>query len=238
MAIAVDQASIGYTPASGSQTTVAFNTTATVASGGFIVVCAFFWASGNTFSSVAGGSLTWTIDKQGHSAGPTNPNLCIASAQAPTGLASGTTITATFSATSPARGIGGMSFTGVASSTPVDTTANPIGANSTAWTTGNVTIAAGSVLVGACYQESTNATKSTITAPSTEVFDDGMVSEFGATAGYRIESSAGAYAVAGTWAGTVQSATLAVAYLAAAGGPAAPPVTSKFSAIPLVRGSQ
>ena len=98
MAIVIDQLSIGETAADSASSTVAFTTNQTVASNGFIVVTVtWINPSGQTLLSVGGGGLTWNIDKQGQTGGTEAPTA-IVSAQAPSGLASGTTITATFSA--------------------------------------------------------------------------------------------------------------------------------------------
>lgn len=201
--------------------TIPFTTTSAVAAGGFIVLSVGWFDSAVNLSSVAGGGLTWTVDKQGRAAGgPGSSNAALVSAQAPSGLATSTTITATFSGTTPtARMIGGSSFLGVATSAPVDTTNGPIGVNVAAagWATGSTTIAAGSLLIATCYAETTNTT-STPTSPSIEALDwsigGGGVTQ---TTAYRIEASAGSYTVAGTFAVNVQSDTNAVAYLEAAG---------------------
>jgi hypothetical protein len=218
MAIVLDKASLG-TAVSSSGTTVAFTTTQTVASGGFITL-AVGWFGVITLSSVAGGSLTWAVDKQARISGD-NGNVAIVSAQAPSGLASSTTITATFSAGAVDLMIGGTSFTGVATSSPLDgTPAGGFSASTTAWSTGNVAISAGSVLVGASWAGSFDASNlSTASAGSTEGFDattDGT----GVTLAYRIEPSSGSYAVAGTWSGSSgpENVAIAAAYLATGGG--------------------
>jgi hypothetical protein len=87
----------------------------------------------------------------------------------------------------------------VATSSALDTTSGAVDvAGSTAWTTGSVSILAGSVFLGTWWDEN-HTSGSTITAPSIEALDWGD-STLRQTTGYRIEASAGSYAVAGTWA--------------------------------------
>lgn len=218
MAIAIDKASLGTNSGDPGSTTIALTTSQAVASSGFIVLSVGWFNTGVTLSSVSGGGLTWTIDKQGQGPG-TNMNAALVSAQAASGLASSTSITATFSASAIARMIGGTSFTGVATSTPVDTTDGPksVTPATTAWTTNSVAISAGSVLIATAYAETTNSS-STVTSPSIEALDWNYAGGVTQTTCYRIESSASSYTVAGTWATSMQSDTVAVAYLAAAGG--------------------
>lgn len=218
MGIAVDQASIITFANISGATTIVANTTATVAAGGFIVLSVGWWESTaptlSTVTNTGSSTLSWTVDKQGKHSGA-NPNSAIVSAQAPSGLTSGATITLTFSASTRARFLGGMSFTGVATSSPVDVTGTTQSVNSTAWATNSMALSAGSVAVGASFNE--NASSSTPTSPATE-FCDVNASGNGLTAAYRIESSAASYTVAGTWGASGQNVTNGVAYLAAAGG--------------------
>jgi hypothetical protein len=242
MAIALDVGDLGKNGADPSSTTIAFTTTSAVAAGGFVVVSVGWFDAAATLSSVANtGSavLSWTIDKQGRPAAPTSDATAIVSAQASSGLASGAVITATFSAGVVARTIGGSSFTGVATSSPVDTTNGAIGVTPAAagWTTGSTTILAGSLLIATAYNETGNFTN-TVTAPSLQaVLMPNSASPTSQVTCYRIESSAGSYTVAGTWSTAAQSGTTAVAYKAAAGGAAATPVmTPSFQAIPFMGG--
>jgi len=215
VAIAIDKASIG-TNATGSGITIGLTTNQTVAASGFIVL-SLGWFTAVTLSSVAGGGLSWSIDKQGLGSGG-NRNAGIVSAQAPSGLASGTTITATFSSSATVPQIGGTSFTGVKTSSPVDTTSGPTDQDpaATGWTSASTAISAGSVLIATCWNETSPVT-STVTAPSLEALDWVNGADTAETTAYRIEASAGSYTVAGTWSGSVKSTTVAVAYLAAAG---------------------
>ena len=100
MAITVDKLSLGTVIMTGGNDGGAglknFVTNQTVAAGAFIVMG---WGcfGGEILLSVAGGGLTWSIDS--HTNGSNSKESAIVSAQAPSGLASGTTITATFQST-------------------------------------------------------------------------------------------------------------------------------------------
>lgn len=216
MGIAAD-AVLGGNGVASTSATIAFTTTSAVATGGFIVLEVSWYASAVTLNSVSGGGLSWTIDKQGASTTDANAKVAIVSAQAPSGLASGTTITATLSATSIDRTISGASFTGVATSTPVDgTPTGPTNGTTTAWATASSTLAAGSMLVGANYNTGFTTPTSTPTSPSLEVVDRGDTDGNSATMAYRIEAAPGSYTVAGAWTATAGAhVTVGVAYLAA-----------------------
>jgi hypothetical protein len=238
MAIAIDVADLGKAAADPASGAIAFTTTSAVAAGGFIVVNVGWFDAAITLSSVANtGSavLSWTIDKQGRPAAPTSDTTALVSAQATAGLSSGAVITATFSGSPVAREISGSSFTGVATSSPVDTTSGPTGVTPAAagWTTASVAISAGSLLIATCYTETGNFTN-TVTSPSLQaVLNPNSASPTAQVTCYRIESSAGSYTVAGAWSTAAQSGTTAVAYKAAAGGAAAAPaMTPAFQAIP------
>jgi hypothetical protein len=216
--IAVDQLTLGSTVQDSAGTSVVLTTTAAVASNGFIT-CFVTWYDGvggaMTLSTVAGGGLTWSIAFQFKAAN--GANVAIAYAQAPSGLAITTAITATYSASVPAgRSITAASWTGVKTTSPVDGTP-PAGTtgSTTAWATGSMSVQAGSLALGMSMQITTNLT-STPTAPSTELFDyTSGVGGMGATAAYRIETSVGSVTVAGTWSAAASQATLGVAFLAA-----------------------
>lgn len=212
MAIAIDQANAGTAVNDATGTSLAVSTSQAVASSGFIVVSVGWWDTTVTLSSVSGGGLTWAIAVQGKHPSQ-NWQQAIAYAQAPSGLASGTTITANFSATTPGRQIGVLSFTGVATSSPVDVTAAVNTTGASTWTTGNMTILAGSVIVATSHADGGGATTSTTTAPSIEALDWSDGANTSQTTAYRIEASAGTYAVAGTWTGTTANACVGAAFL-------------------------
>lgn len=238
MAIAIDHVNIGTTSDDGVTSTV-LTTTAAVASGGFIVLGVGWLGAGVTISSVSGGGLTWVIDEQGLDAnGPGGLQGGIVSAQAPSGLASGTNITVSWTGGSASNIlIGGSSFTGVKTSSALDTTAAALGVDSptsTGWTTRSMTSAAGSVLIGLANEGITGgATTSTPTSPALELYDFQAFGILTMTAAYRIESSAGSYTVAGTWGASAQSVTVGAAYLAsgASSGSATFPITATINSM-------
>lgn len=224
MSAAVDQANVGEFTQDTAGSTIAITTGVNVASNGFIVL-AVGWAIASslpTLSTVTdnGPGLTWTIDRQG-APGTVGAAVAIVSAQAPSGLASGTVITATLSGSAPgARVLLGSSWTGVPASSPVDVAGSiQTITSTTAWTTGNLTVAAGSLIVGFAAGLNTDGT-STPTSPSIETHDvTGGAGSYNDTAAYRIESGAGTVAVAGTFSTAQTGAGVGVAYKAAADTP-------------------
>lgn len=217
MAIAHDQ-DLGTGGDDTSGTTAVLTTTNAVAAGGFITVyVTWFDFSANTLSSVSGGGLTWHIDKQQLTG---SMSLGIASAQAPSGLAASTAITATYSGSEFGfRYIAGDSWTGVATSSPVDGTPPAIHADSsTAWTSNNYTISNSGSLLIALAGEVQAAMTSTPTSPAVELQDFTGATSAGSsmTVAYRMPGATGSFAVAGTWSattGTGNAGTIAVAYL-------------------------
>lgn len=223
MAILIDQANAGTAADDNGGTTIAVNTTQTIATG-LIVVSVTWWHATGTLSSISGGGLTWAIAVQGkHSV--ENPAAAIAYAQAPAGLASGTAITANFSTTVNARAIGITSFTGAATSSPVDTTDPVLSENDNSWHTNSVAILAGSVLVAHSHLDKTAT--STVTAPSIEALDWGDGANFACTTCYRIEASAASYAVAGTYSDSLYHVTVAAAFKVAGAAAATAPAARR-----------
>lgn len=215
MAIAIDQANVGEVAADTAGSTIVLTTSATVVAGALIVLT-ITCVNPQTVSSVSGGGLTWTIDKQGTGGG--SSQVAIVSAPAPAGLASGTVITVNLSAsTAGGRSCFATSFTGVLPVSPVGTTNGPIATSaSTAWATGSTTIAAGSLLI-ACSSDFTSLQTSTPTAPSIEAHDAGS-GGFSQTTCYRIEPAGGTVTIAGTFAAAASGTVCAVEYKAAPDG--------------------
>lgn len=217
MAIAIDVANLGTSAPPGVSASVTLNIGSAVASGGFIVVCAGNF--GDHVTTASGGGLTWALDvSDDGSAGGNGRGIGIFSAQAPSGLAGGTTLTVNFSSSTPARTISAMSFTGVKTSSPLDVASGNSRSAVAAWATTSMSIQAGSVIVGMSWNEGPIAS-STITAPSIEACDFiNGVDLYGQTVGYRIESSAGSYTVAGAWNAAAGNSAIGAAYLAAPSG--------------------
>src|SRR4029079_858221 len=164
----------------------------------------------------SGGGLTWTVDRQQKAAG-NNSRVAIASAPAPSGLASGIVLTATFSGPVVHGLIAAASFTGIATTSAVDATGSAT-ATGTAWSASVTTTNANDLVIGFTTIDA-NAT-STAAAPNTEIHDFGNASYYGwASSVYRIESTTGAKALNGTWSsssGATGGVTIAVAYPRAA----------------------
>lgn len=218
MAIAKD-ADLGTAIGAAGATTVALSTANAAASSSFIVLTVA-WFGTTTLNTVAGGSLVWAIDKQFRSG---SINVAFVSAQAASGLASSTSLTATFSGSSSGRMIGGDSFTGIATSSVTDGTAASSSGTGTAWSGGAVTTTnADDVIVGAAMRDAGADTTSTPGASYTELKDFGAGTGDNCTSVYRIVSATGSNTPTGTWLSTGNWAGIAVAYKAAVGGGGGP----------------
>ena len=212
-AIAFDK-SLGTKSENANSASMTLTTSGTAVAGARVFVFVSWTHSTRTLTSVSGGGLTWTVDRQQKAAG-NNARVAIASAAAPTGLASGVVLTATFSGPVTHGLIAATSFTGIATSAPVDATAGATGTG-TAWTASATTTNANDLVLGFSTIDA-NAT-STATAPNTEIHDFGNASYYGwATSVYRIETTTGAKTTSGTWStssGSTGNVTIAVAYKA------------------------
>jgi hypothetical protein len=206
--------SLGTKGENGKGTQATLTTSAAAASGSRVFVFVNWNNASQTLSSVSGGGLTWTVDRQAKDT--TNFHGAIASAAAPAGLASGTVITATFSGPVTRGLIAAASFTGIASTSPLDVAGSNLQGGVAAWT-GSVTTTKANDLVLGWSGIDANAT-STPTAPNAEIHDFGQASYHAwATSVYRIESTAGAKTVNGTWSkvsGAAANVTVVAAYRA------------------------
>lgn len=233
MSILIDKPSIGEFSLDTAGSSIVMTTDHAVAQFGFISL-AVGWVIGPTLTGVSGGGLIWNIDQLGT---PGSARLALVSAQAPAGLAAGATITATLSGSaSGGRVMLGTSFTGVKPTSPVDVSgAGPLVSTTTAWTTGSQPLSAGSVLVGYVSVLRTDST-STPVAPSIETHDvTGGPGSYNNTTEYRIESSAGNYAVAGTFSVTQDNGgPIYAAYLADPNPPSPNQILGMIQ--PIVRG--
>lgn len=199
-------------------TTIAFTTSVTVPSGGHLVV-AVSWYNFGVTATVAGGGLTWTQDVLKTGSSDVNYHLALFSAPAPAGLASSTTITATFSASAFGRAIFGDYWTGVATSSPKDQTSTAGGAT-TGWSGGSQTTTNANDLIVAAGWGDVVVTTNTPTSPATEVEDFNVASDRATWAmEYRIVAATSTYSLAGTWGGTPgEWLGVQVSYKAAGGG--------------------
>jgi hypothetical protein len=204
---------------SGSGTTVTFNTTAVVPSGGTIVAVVSMFNDATVTAS--GGGLTWATDYTFNSPG-SDRNAAMCSANAPSGLASSTTITITYSTACFSRGVAGAYFTGVATSSYTDGGQGGEYDGNASWETATLnTTNADDLLVGMCWADFAAGATSTATAPFAEISDHyDATNDNSLTMTYRIVSATGGYIGSGTWSADVQWTALMGSYKA--GGP--PPV--------------
>ena len=101
------------------------------------------------------------------------------------------------------------SFLGVGA---LDGTSTPVNGSTAAWDAGAITVADGSLSVGAAYTTVTDRT-STPTSPSVELFDfTAGVGSLALTVCYRIDATGGSKNVTGTWDFAQLWLALAAAY--------------------------
>jgi hypothetical protein len=236
---------------SASGNTVAFTTSQTAASNSKIIVfVGMNHASTCTLGSVSGGSLTWNVDKDNTALGNNAEAIAVASADAPSGLASSTTITATFktaigggtncTSTPGSRYIAGVSFTGIATGTTYDGTNTSTNGSNNTWTGGAVSTSnANDLIIGMGVEElgSANITGCTASVNYTNArtpCDWETSSDFNAwNEVYQIVSSTSSYTPGGTVtyspsSTSTQTAGIAIAYKAGItnSAPAAPTLSS------------
>jgi hypothetical protein len=204
---------------SGFATTVADTTTASVTAGNKILCRVSWWGgAGGSLTGVSGGSLTWTIDE----AGPTGTTYrtAIISADAPAGLASSTTITATFSVSTEARSIRLVQVDGLATGAADGSgnlphqTGTSFSIPVTVGTTGDFVFASGWI--------DFSTAGATWTSPAVEIVDWANSDGGGFTTAYKTGVSAGAQTMAGTIGGNDFTGA-AVAYKVSGGAAARVP---------------
>jgi len=197
------------TPAAGStSSTVTFTTTATVPSGGKILLSVGWFSAGATLSSVSATGCTGNV--MGQQANGSD-RFALAYLDASSGLASGSTVTATFSAaTADSRYICGSYITGAATGDGYGFG----GANSSTvfWDTPNVGTlpAVGDLVHGGAY----NATGSTVTSSESigkEIHDFNVVTDSAMTDTWSW-AGGGPRDARGAWTATGTTACAVVAY--------------------------
>jgi hypothetical protein len=215
---AVDQSAL-FTPvtANTSSTTIAGTTNVTVASGGFIELGVhWFGLSAAPTITTSGGGLTWVTDQQVQvNSGYGTARI---SAQAPAGLASGTTITVTIgTVASTERYLAGFSFTGVATSSAKDQSNGTTGNATAAWSGGAVTLTAAGHVDGSGTTDTSGAATET---PSTGYVEFTTSGHYGLVAAgasmcnvYRTDgASGGLYTAGGTWNASGSTTGVTVSY--------------------------
>lgn len=195
--------------------TIADTTTSSVAAGRK-VIAVVSWYGSQTLSSVSGGGLTWTV--HGQTSG-SEYKMAYASADAPAGLASGVTITATLSGSAFARSLNLSSCDGLELNTnaPVDGSNFPAPAFlDSAWSVAVTTANATDVLFGAAWVTFLAPSGMAATAPATEVYewadsDNGVHQRV-----YTELSSTGSQTIGGTFTATKTLVAAAIAFKTAA----------------------
>lgn len=216
MALAFD-ANLGTNTGPAAASTIALVTTTAVAADGKIFIDVGIFGA-ETLSSVSGGGLTWNVDLKASNG---SEHYARASADAPAGLASGTTITATFTgSTSGDRSISGFSATGVATGTTYDGTNSSTAGAGASWSSGSITTAnADDILVGGGTEDGSGTATATPNSGYTEAndFNNATSAECWESV-YQIVAATSSYTAGGTFSPTgTQSVGLLVAYKATAG---------------------
>jgi hypothetical protein len=205
-------------------------TTSTASAGSTIIVtmrsCACTSAPTNTLT-VTGGGLSWSTDVT-FRYNSNNEALFVASAYAPSGLASGTTLTFTTLFNNVDAMISAQSFTGIASSSPVDTSATGVYStiSDTAWSSANMTTTnANDLIFGSTFFDLVTTTFTPGTGYSES--NDFTANTMSIESVYKIVSSTGTYAASGTAVNASPSrAQVGIAYKANNSSPAAPTLSS------------
>jgi hypothetical protein len=213
LAVTVDQANLG-TQAESGVTSSSLNTGAAVASGAMIVALVHNFNSAAETLSMSGGSLTWT---QAHTLTSGSLRLSLFYAFAPSGLASGTTLTVTASV----GGSNDMTWC-VASYLGVDTSGtvvafNAAAASTAAWSSGSVAGNSGNALIGGAGGDGTLRT-STPDAGNNERIDFNSATTSGSITLVDKLSISGTDSLDGDWSGTLSHIGIGVAFKPAAAG--------------------
>lgn len=220
MAVTLDTA-LG-TKAQASANSAALTTTAAAASGSRpIVFVGHFNNTGTPNLTLAGGSLTWTKD---HFTSSGNLHVAFFSAPAAAGMASASVLTCSNNIVGTGDWLmGAGSFLGIDTVTPVS--AFNSGAGSTAaWSGGAAGASSGDMVIGGAFEDGSGTLTSTPSGAAVELVDFLNAGQVEALAvNYKL-SVAGADSADGTWSGAITWAALSVAYKAAGGAAAVPPI--------------
>jgi len=200
-------------------TTLAYTTTNAVASNAWIFIGIMSYFS-DSVSSVAddGPGLSWTVTKYTPTS-DANFKIAIARAFAPAGLASGRTITATWTGgDTTSKEMAGSSFLGGDSSS-FDVGGGGASGNSVNWASANLTTAeANELIIGFGRFANADATPATPVAPAVTLFYDQASLGDGFYMAYKIAASAGSNNIAATFLAADNWGAMAIALKVAAGG--------------------
>lgn len=215
MAIAFG-AVVGEVHTTGTGTTKILTTTAAVPSGAKIILGVHYFATA-AMTGMAGGGLTWSIDRD--QLGTSNYRCAVVSADAPSGLASGSSLTATFGAVADTARVGGCYVTGLATgASSVDTTAGNGAASGTSATANLVTGNADDFLFSTMWVDFLGAGNITPASGFTEFYDVTHADTQKDEDSYQIVAATSTYAIGGTWTGSLAWVLAGVAYKADTGG--------------------
>lgn len=204
--------------------TIAVATDTSVAAGDTVVAVVAWYGSG-TLNGLSGGGLTWTVHV---TSGGTAHRIALASAHAPTGLASGTTVTATLSASRDARSIRLVSVADVAATDPADGTDSQPSTNTPAWA-GTVSPSGPAVVLSAPWYDFYSAGLTATAGALVPGYE--WVTAENSTLGlaYLDAEDAGTYTVSGT-GGNNGRTSATVALLLADSGPTTHPLAGTIAA--------
>lgn len=223
MAITLDK-NLGSTGDDVNSTSIVLTTSQAAASNTLIVAFVYIWEStSRTLTMSSSPSLSWTGSPVSNTQGALD-QVWISWALAPSGLASSSTITATWdTSVTGGRMLGAASFLGTDQASPFDTSAtNDQGATQN-WSSGSATNAVADALFVAISGSEGTAGQTNTPTTGTELHDVAVSTAAQAMCSqYLIVSSIGSQSLAGTWTGTNTSSTNALAVFkgtASAGGP-------------------
>ena len=216
MAVAVSQASVGNVRADGNAgTTFDITISEDIAAGDDVVLVfgGFNGAVTSTSAVDSGPGLTWTQDLFDDAG--TSPHMAFLRAHFTSAYTATFTVTATFNVSTDVRTVNSIVLSGVDQVDPVgNTSGSTWQVAQTAWTTGAVTCEAGSILLGASWNENTNTGSTQV--GGTEANDVSHAFGFGAVLAYIECPSAGSYTVNGTWGASSNFFSSGIEYRASA----------------------
>jgi hypothetical protein len=203
---------LGQGNSSGVGTTT-LTTGATVTAGHHLILVAGRFNSTNSTMSVSGGGLTWTEDVTLVSG---SYRISIFRAPAPSGLASGTTLTVTHTGGGTADCIiAAHSYSGIDTAGTVIATGSHADSATTAWGSGAVASTSGNALIGGSFSDGA-AVSSTPTSPGVERYDINIGAQSECLELVDKVSVAGSDSIDGTWNASTTSISAAVCYKATA----------------------
>lgn len=195
--------SLTSSPLSSSTSTTSYsvNTTATAPASSRVLLAAGWWSSSSPTVTVSGGGLVWVAltPIQG-----TNYTVGVWTADAPSGLASGTALSIGTSVAAAGMMAAAFYCTGMATGTsPGDGSQGTISASGSSWSSGAMTATtkANDLLIGVGFGDGDSSNSSTATGTlSAELFDFvNATTGWSLTVTYNVATATGAYTAAGTW---------------------------------------